>query len=613
MKITRSRLAPLLLLLWLLPACAELPGFPPPARNQEMAKPDESLFLDAEAGYRRQQYTEAWRLYHSYLGRYPQGRHATEARLREAELLGLQGNWQGSLSTYQAILARQPEPDVALKARYGIGRAYFKLGQYQEASQILDSLTAASDLPRSLWFSTQALLAEIALKQNNVPQAFSRLRLASQDLASGDREWFEDLKSRVVKAASPADLESLAAMYRDSPMAAALVLRLAKVSQESGQPEEAQKWFRVLQERYPNSPEAAAAKRQPGGGGKITLGCLLPLSGEMSNIGFRVQRGMELAARQAQVKLVFKDTQNDPGNAAQQVQELARDPQALAIMGPLTSSVAQAAADAAQNSGMPLLALSQKADITQTGNLIFQAFLTPRQQVRALVRGAMGMAIQRYAILYPDSAYGRTFFQIFQEELAAAGLQLAAQELYTSGTQDFSPVLTTLKADLQTQAAETPGTVALFVPDDAAVVAAVAGQLPGLSLGGIQIMGTNLLHNPRAAPEQQAALQGVIFPDAFFPGDPNPAVQEFVTTYRQQYGENPDYLASQGYALVRLMGQLAQSGGLDRAALPQKLQALRGTAEVPWFQGFNPQREEEASIYLLTIKDNQVQMLAPGR
>ncbi|MFI5354405.1 MAG: penicillin-binding protein activator [Desulfobaccales bacterium] len=613
MKTSITRLMLLLLLLWLLPTCAELPGFPPPARNQEMARPDESLFLDAEASYRRQQYTEAWRQYHSYLERYPQGRHATEARLRAAELLGLQGNWQGSLSTYQGILARQPEPGVALQARYGIGRAYFKLGQYQEASQILDSLTAAGDLPRSLWFSTQALLAEIALKQNNVPQAFSRLRLAAQDLQSGDHEWFEDLKSRVVEAASPADLESLAAMYRDSPMAAALVLRLAKVSQESGQSEQAQEWFRVLQERYPNSPEAAAAKRQPGGGGKITLGCLLPLSGEMGNVGFRVQRGMELAARQAPVKLVFKDTQNDPGSATQLVQELAQDPQVLAIMGPLTSSVAQTAAAAAQNSGMPLLALSQKADITQTGNLIFQAFLTPRQQVRALVRSAMGLAIQRYAILYPDSAYGRTFFQMFQEELAAAGLELAAQEAYAAGTQDLSPVLTTLKGDLQTQAAATPGTVALFVPDDAAVVAAVAGQLPNLSLGGIQIMGTNLLHNPRVAPEQLAALQGVIFPDAFFPGDPNPAVQEFVTAYRQQYGENPDYLATQGYALVRLMGQLAQSGELDRAALPQKLQALRGTPEVPWFRGFNPQREEEAAIYLLTIKDNQVQMLAPGR
>ena len=125
-----------LLAVLLLPACAELPGFPPPARNIEAARPDEALFQDGEASYRRQRYTEAWQFYHTYLQRYPQGRHITEARLREAELLGLQGNWQGSASAYQAILAGQPEAGVALQARYGMGRAYFKLGEYQQAKQV---------------------------------------------------------------------------------------------------------------------------------------------------------------------------------------------------------------------------------------------------------------------------------------------------------------------------------------------------------------------------------------------------------------------------------------------------------------------------------------------
>ena len=609
MKISMSRLAPLFLLLWLLPACAELPGFAPERQTMETARAEESLFQAAEASYRSQAYGQAFQSYAQYLQRFPQGRHVTEVRLRQAELLGLQGNWAGSLSAYQSILARQPEPDVALKARYGIGRGYFKLGQYQQAVQILDSLTAAGDLPRSLWFSTQALLSEIALKQSNVSQAFSRLRLAAQDLPSGDREWFEDLKARVVEAASPGDLESLAAMYPDSPLAAALVLRLAKVSQESGQAQEAQKWQRVLQERYPNSPEAEAARALPAGGGKITLGCLLPLSGEMSNVGFRVQRGMELAARQAPVELVFKDTQNDPGAAAQLVQELAQNPKVLAVMGPLTSGVAQAAAGAAQGAGLPLLALSQKADITQTGNLIFQAFLTPRQQVRALVQGAVRLAIPRCAILYPDSAYGRTFLQMFQEELAAPGLELAAQEPYAAGTKDFSPVLASLKQDLQSQASENPGTVALFIPDDAAVVAAIAGQLANVSLGGVQLLGTNLLHNPRITPEQLAALQGVVFPDAFFAADPNPAVQSFIAAYRQQYGEAPDYLATQGYVVIRLMGQLAAAGGpLSRTDLPLKVGSLKASPDLPWFKGFNPQREEEAAIYLLTVKDGQVQM-----
>ncbi len=610
MKISMSRLAPLFLLLWLLPACAELPGFAPERQTMETARADESLFQSAEASYRRQRYTAMpVGVIAPYLERYPQGRHVTEARLREAELLGLQGNWQGSLSAYQTILARQPEPDVALKARYGSGRAYFKLGQYQQAVQILDSLTAAGDLPRSLWFSTQALLSEIALKQGNISQAFSRLRLAAQDLPSGDHEWFEDLKTRVVEAASPGDLESLAAMYPDSPLTAALVLRLAKVSQESGQPQEAQKWQRVLQERYPNSPEAAAARALPAGGGKIALGCLLPLSGEMSNVGFRVQRGMELAARQAPVELIFKDTQNDPGAAAQQVQELAQNPKVLAIMGPLTSGVAQAAAGAAQGAGLPLLALSQKADITQTGNLIFQAFLTPRQQVRALVRRTLRMGIKNFGVLYPDSAYGRTFQQLFQDELAAqGGDEVWLQSSYAPGTKEFAPLRATIQDALQSQPEKQTG-LALFIPDDAEAVAAIAGQLANASLGGIQLLGTNLLHNPRITPEQLTALQGVVFPDAFFTGDSNPAVQSFIAAYRQQYGEAPDYLAAQGYVVIRLMGQLAAAGGpLSRTELPQKLMSCKDVPDLPWFKGFNPQREEDAAIYLLTVKDGQIQM-----
>jgi ABC-type branched-subunit amino acid transport system substrate-binding protein len=613
MKTLFSRLAPLLLLLALLPACAELPGLAPPDRGYAPADTGESLFQAAEASYRRQAYAQAQQSYAQYLQRFPQGRHAVEARLRDAELLGLKGDWQGSLQRYQAILARQPQPDVALKARYGIGRAYFKLGQHREAAQILDSLTAVGDLPRSLWFSSQSLLAEIALKQNDVPQAFARLRLAAQDLASGDHEWFEDLKGRVVEAASPADLENLAGMYRDSPLAAALLLRLARLEQQAGRSEEARKWLKTLGERYPGSPEAAAATRLLEGD-KTTLGCLLPLSGELSNLGFRVQRGMELAAQERPLQLVFKDTQSSPGAAAQLVQTLAQDPQVAAIVGPLSSGVAQAAAEAAQQAGMPLLALSQKSDLTQIGNQIFQALLTPKQQVHALVEGGKGMAIQHFAVLYPDSPYGQTFAKLFQEELAAAGLKPALEESYVSGIREFGPTLASLKQAVEAEVAARPGTAALFIPDDAAAVAAIAGQLPQVTLTGVQVLGTNLLHSPGVTPEQLTALQGVLFPEAFFAGDPHPAVQGFVAAYRQKYGENPDYLAAQGYAVIRLLGDLAKSGGpLSRADLPRKLLSVQATADQPWIRGFTSQREQVTAVYLLTIKDNKFQLATPTR
>ena len=99
------------------------------------------------------------------------------------------------------------------------------------------------------------------------------------------------------------------------------------------------------------------------------------------------------------------------------------------------------------------------------------------------------------------------------------------------------------------------------MPDDAATVATIAGGLNATPLKGVQLLGTNLLHNPKVAGTQLTALQGIVFPDAFFAGDPNPEVQKFIAAYRQQYGKEPDYLATQGYVVIRLMARVAESHG----------------------------------------------------
>jgi ABC-type branched-subunit amino acid transport system substrate-binding protein/predicted Zn-dependent protease len=595
-------------MLSLLPACATMPPlFPSPGQGPQVRETDAELFQEAEASYRRQSYRRAFQQFGEYLQRYPQGSRVMEARLRKAEIFGLLGDWQGSLREFQNVLARQPDPEVALKARYGIGRAYFKLGEYQQASQVLDNLTA-SDMPRSLTFSTQALLAEIALKRGRVPEAFNRYRLAAQDLPSGDPEWFEDLKTRLLEQATAPELEQLAALYRDNPLSAALLLRLARLSQDAGQPGEAAKWMATLKERFPATPEAADAERLLVGG-KITLGCLLPLSGQLSNIGFRVQRGMELAAKGASLELVFRDTAADPDRVAAITRELAQDENVLAVLGPLSSSQAQTAAEAAQAASVPLLALAQKDGLTQTGAWVFQAFLTPRQQVRALVRQAMNLGIKHYAALYPESSYGRTFFQNFQEEVTAQGGELAAQASFSPGSQEFGPTITSLGAGLKARTEGEPRTMALFIPDDAAVVAAVAGVLEGTPLKGAQLLGTNLLHNPKIPADHLTALSGVLFPDAFFSGDPNPEVQKFIAAYRQQYGEPPDYLAAQGYMVLRVMARLAESRqGLSRKTLPQQLLTLKNVPGLPWFQGFNPQREEDLALYILTVSGGSIQV-----
>lgn len=597
----------LFLALWL-PGCGPANYiFPPTTPAVSPREAEEDLFQQAEESYRRQVYRQARTQYGTYLQRYPQGRHAPLARLRAAELAGLLGDWNDSLRRYQALLAREPQPDIALKARYGVGRAYFKLGQYQQAQQVLESLTAG-ELPPDLRFSTQALLTEISLKQGRVPQAFARLRLAAQDLPSGDKEWFDDLKTRVVEQATPQELENLEGLYRDSPLSVILLLRLANLAQKAGNSKDFEKWASILKERFPESPEAASLEKLLRGQ-MVLVGCLLPLTGDYSNFGRQVKQGMELAARGTPLELSFRDTPNNQEAAAQQVRELTGDPRLLGILGPLGAAAAQGAAQAAQEAQVPLIALSQKEGITRAGDFVFQAFLTARQQVKALLNRTAGqMGLRHYAVLYPDSAYGQAFMRQFLEEAAIQGLEVAEQVPYSPSTRDFTTALATLKAAQHPEQISL-GFEALFIPDDAATVAAAAGQLAGVGLKNVQLLGTNLLQAPDLPEVETRALEGALFPGAFYAQDPAPGVQEFITAYRQQYSEAPDYPAAQGYLVVKMLLQaLAGDKTRQRAELPGKLLAIKELPELPWFKGFNADREAELSLYILTIRNGAVQL-----
>jgi branched-chain amino acid transport system substrate-binding protein len=231
-------------------------------------------------------------------------------------------------------------------------------------------------------------------------------------------------------------------------------------------------------------------------------------------------------------------------------------------------------------------------------------------QVRTLLHYTIGeRGLHRYAMLTPDSAYGHAMAKIFEDELTAQGGTLVGQATYPPDTQDFTQALGPLLTAWQAGTEGNPAFEALFIPDDAHTVAAIAAQVAKQPFGKVQLLGSNLAQPKKGQTVVDQALNGILFPEAFFIGDPNPAVQNFVTAYRQRYGNDPDYLAAQGYMVVRLTALvLAGQTPPTRAELPEKLQALRNVPDLPWFKGFATDRQAELALYLLTIKDGQVQM-----
>ncbi len=544
----------------------------------------------------------------------PPERQGQHAWLRTAEIYGIKGDWIQARTRYERLLAVKTDSGIAFRARYGVGQANYKLGNHLEAERNLENLSASS-LPGDLRFKTNALLTELSLQSGNTAQAFSRLLLVEKDLPFGEEEWFQDLKIRLLSRASALDLEKLAGLYRDTPLTAGVLLQLAKLELQAGRPEKAATWLTTLQQRLPESPEAAQAKQLVPTVDKAkapplpaAVGCLVPLSGENAEAGRQVKNGLELAASQSGVALIIKDCGNDAQQTAAAAEELANNPQVLVLLGFFPAATADAAAAAAQRLEIPLLALTQRKDITLTRTFVFRDFLTQRLMLQALLHyTANTLGWQRYAILYPNSKYGQSLARLFSEETNRQAARLVGQVSYPDGGRDMAQAVQTL-TQINPGPEGVPGLDAVFIPDEANIVAAIAKEIASSPLAHVRLLGTNLLQTPTTL-EYGKVLEGILFPDGFSAADADPAVKAFVADYRQRFQQPPNYLAAQGYSSMRLLAETQKdSPGLTRGEFAQKLQHQTQPPGFSLFKGFNAEREAEMTTKILTIRDREFQL-----
>jgi ABC-type branched-subunit amino acid transport system substrate-binding protein len=218
---------------------------------------------------------------------------------------------------------------------------------------------------------------------------------------------------------------------------------------EAGRTEYAIEVLTELIDRYPEHIQAEPAKnllkniflssiKSP-----YTIGCLLPLSGPYQIYGNRALRGIELAFAeynqnniQAPIRILIKDTASNPYQAMLAVQEMDEE-NVAAIIGPIIT--AEPAAYEAQSRGIPIILFTQKENVTKTGDFVFRNFITPEMQVNTMATYAIkNLGLNRFAILYPDENYGKTFMNLFWDAITAQGGQVAGVESFDTEQTDFA-------------------------------------------------------------------------------------------------------------------------------------------------------------------------------
>ena len=476
---------------------------------------------------------------------------------------------------------------------------------------VLYRLDAEIDLQLASMSDEDLTRASSRLGQE-IPAARLYMQLAVRELALGNFEDAEDSLDRASQLPlSPADEQTLE------------LLRMRVERREIA-------GDAVV---LPSFVEAAQRGAPSTDGAVGTIGVVLPLTGSFARYGEESLRGILLAAEvfaeqaaaapdpsaegaferrfaardepRERVRILVRDSAGDPQQAARAVRELALEEDLVAIIGPLLSKPSEAAAVAAEESGVPLLTLTSRESVVRDRRYVFRVRTTPDDEVRFLVDYAFDtLNARRFAILHPDDGYGRGMRDRFWERVEQHGGGIVGVSGYDPKGTDFAKairrmigyeLLTRPERDaleerevlmrrarrLDPEVAAVLRDVAysirgpegdplpprvdfdvVFIPDSHDKIVLIAPQLAFHEVTGVRLMGPDGWNHPDLVKIARKHVRGAVIAAPFHHDSRFEFVKHFVEAYEATYDAEPESLAAEAFDAANLV-QVQLARGRD--------------------------------------------------
>ncbi len=598
--------------------------------NPEPARLEAILAGYGLAAEKAGQFQDAVSAYDRLINEFPQGEFTAEARPRLAEVYLASGNAAGAADLATRLLATETDPARQAALRLTLAQSQWSTANYQEAAG--NYLTAW----RQSGGQTKAQAQEGVLA--------SLTRLGQGDLEEVQRQYGQNfpgpeatyLLVRLAAQAGDAERARAQAQYFNqyfsqnplAPQVAALVQAvgapgstlppLAFNADYNPQQAAASSMIEV------SAPATMGAMARLSTAGEYSLAVILPLSADgASKYAQEAVSGLQLAvdtfAGAGALGLNLLDTKGSPEEAVRLVAQAAADPKVLAVIGPFLSRESASAAQAAEKAGLPLIAISQRADLPTLGGNIFRIFLTPKHQAEAVARYAIGVqGHQTLGILYPDDNFGRPIRGYFENEVKRLGAQVTVADSYDPKSGDFGEAVARLtggQVARQVSASYQAPTefTALYLPDSAASVSQILPLMAFHDVTKMQYLGSPLWMNQEFLVGSARYVQGSVIPVAVSDLSQREESRRFIQGFQSAYGHAPDQFAAYGYdaglAVIKALG----GGAASRADLRR---ALLSGGPVPGATGpfaFDQGGEYSVEPLLLTVKDRDFSLLRePG-
>ncbi|MBW2558652.1 MAG: penicillin-binding protein activator [Deltaproteobacteria bacterium] len=355
---------------------------------------------------------------------------------------------------------------------------------------------------------------------------------------------------------------------------------------------------------------------------RYAVGCVLPLTGKYATYGNRALDAVILASgifdpdRESPIQLFIEDSKGDPDMAREAVRRLAKEHHVVGIAGPLGNAAALEAAKESQALGVPIITLTQRKDITETGDYVFRYFLTGNMQAKALVAYSIhNLGIKNFAILYPDDNYGTEMMTLFWDEVLRQGGEIRGVEPYSGKQTDFGKeikALTGLNLSEEDEASgEKPIPIvdfnALFIPDSCFIASMIAPQLAFYDITGVQLLGTSIWNSPDILKKGSEYLEGAIFTDCFFLDSARPEVRDFIDRFYIACGREPGNMEALAYDATRIMADLITGNAVEtRGDMKDGLSLVEDYPGITGMTSFSGTGDAERPLHILTLMDGEI-------
>jgi len=389
-----------------------------------------------------------------------------------------------------------------------------------------------------------------------------------------------------------------------------------------------------------------------------TLGVVLPLSGSLASYGEETLLGILLAVgifddaalgAESQVRVLVRDSGGRAPAAARAVRSLADATGLLGIVGPLLAEEAESAAEAAEDEGVPLIALTRREEVARHRPHVIRLGSSPRLQAALLADYALReLGSRRFAILYPRDSYGVALRSVFWDAVEAGGGSVVGVAAYDPEATDFAQPIRRIigyeflsagerqalaerkkllkrarrmpperAAELREEAAEITGPGdrplppfvdfdALFIPDSHENAALIGPHLAFHEVRGVRLLGPSGWNHPDLVRIGGKHVNGAIFTGDFYAESSYPFVTEFVQRFRERFDAEPSFLAAQGFDAASLfLVQLAR-GHRTRAEVASGLLTMRAYPGVSGITDVRPDGNAAKRPYLLGVNRGRI-------